>query len=96
MPECQGDGALNEAIGQILTSAAARARTSGVRCAVTYIRDVAELDYGAAVRRHFDRTQLKEMFREMRRALPTLNREVYSVTNVDRLTAMELGWSRHK
>lgn len=88
MPECQRDGALNGAIGEILKSVAARGRTPGVRSAVTYIRDVAKLDYGAAVRKHFDRAQFRGMFHEMRRALPTLNREVYRVTDPNGLRAI--------
>jgi len=92
MPEGQSNGALTEAISDILKVARAR-RTLSMREGEAYIRNVARLDYGAAVKKHFDRAQLKQMFKEIRRALPTLNREVYRVTEVDRLSriAADLG-----
>lgn len=93
MPECQSDGALNEAISEILISAPTRGRTPTVRSAVAYVRSVAELEYGDAVRKHFHRAELRQMYREMREALPTLNEEVYSITDVNHLgkIAKDLG-----
>jgi hypothetical protein len=93
MPEKQSTGALKGAIGDILKAAQTRTGTPGLRDAEAYIRRVARLDYGAAVKKHFDRPQLKRMLKEMRKALPTLNREVYRVTEVGRLSgiAADLG-----
>jgi len=93
MPESQSTGALTGAIQDILELAHRRSRTPSVRSSEAYIRDVVELDYGAAVKKHFDRPQLQKMLQEMRRALPTLNEEVYRITGVDRLSqkAKDLG-----
>ncbi len=86
MPEGQSNGALKEAISDILKVAHTRTRTPSERNAEAYIRNVAGLDYGAAMKKHFDRAQLKQMLKEIRRALPTLNLEVYRIRDVDGLT----------
>jgi hypothetical protein len=93
MPESRSTGALKGAIGDILKVAQTRRGTPRVRSAEAYVRSVARLNYGAAVKKHFDRRQLKQMLKEMRRALPTLNREVYGITEVGRLSriAADLG-----
>ena len=93
MPESRSTGALKGAIGDILKVAQTRSTTPCVRNAEAYVRSVARLDYGAAVKKHFDRQQLKQMFKEMRKALPTLNLEVYRITEVGRLSriAADLG-----
>jgi hypothetical protein len=46
---------------------------------------IAELDYAAAIRKHFDPVQLVEILREVRSALPTLNQQVFSTTDLRRL-----------
>ncbi len=71
MSEDQSVGALNEAIARY----SARSRSRGAKrraCASAekHCRDIAALDYGAAVKRHFDRAQLNQMLKEMRKALP--------------------------
>jgi hypothetical protein len=93
MAEPQGEGALKQAIGDILKVASTRNRTPSVRSAEAYFRSVARLDYDAAVKRHFDRPQLKQMLKEVRKTLPTLNREVYRTTAIGRLSriAADLG-----
>ncbi len=93
MPESQSSGALKGAIDDILKVARTRSRTPSVRNTEAYIRNVARLDYGAAVRKHFDAQQLKQMLKEIRKVLPTLNREVFRITDVERLAgiAAELG-----
>jgi hypothetical protein len=93
MPDRQSIGALNGAIADILKLAQQRGKTPSLRDAEDYVAQVATLNYAAAVRRHFDRAQLKQMLKEMRNTLPTLNREVYSVTEVGPLArkAADLG-----
>ena len=93
MPENHSTGALTGAIGDILKLAGSRGRSSSVSDAEEYIGKVTRLDYAAAVKKHFDRAQLKQMLKEMRRKLPTLNRQVYRVTEVKRLSliANDLG-----
>ena len=94
MPDRQSMGALNGAIADILKLARQRGKTPSLRDAEDlHCSGRATLDYAAGVRRHFDRAQLRQMLKEMRNTLPTLNREVYSVTEVDRLArqAADLG-----
>jgi hypothetical protein len=93
MPEIRTTGALKEAIGDILKRSAKRSTASSVSSAEAYFRGVARRDYDAAVKKHFDRQQLKQMLKEVRRTLPTLNREVYRITGIDRLSriAADLG-----
>ena len=54
---------------------------------------LARRDYSAALRKHFDRRQLNEIFTEMRSQLPELNRKVFETLEVRRLgkIATELG-----
>ena len=47
-----------------------------------HLSSVARLDYAAALRRHFDRTQLLEIISDMRRSLPDLNRRVFGNTDL--------------
>ncbi len=93
MPERQSTGALNGAIADILKLADHRGKIPSLRDAEDYIAQVASLDYAAGVRRYFDRAQLKQMLKEMRNTLPTLNREVYAFTEVGHLAhkAADLG-----
>jgi hypothetical protein len=91
MAEPQSEGALKQAIGDILKVASTRNRTPSVRGAEAYFRSVVRLDYEAAVKRHFDRPQLKQMLKEVRKTLPTLNREVYRITGIGRLSRIAAG-----
>jgi alkylation response protein AidB-like acyl-CoA dehydrogenase len=93
MLESQSTGALSGAIEDILKLAHLRGKTRSLREAESFIRSVVELDYGAAMKKHFDRRQVKSMLAEMRRALPTLNLEMYRVTEVGGLSqkAADLG-----
>lgn len=93
MPESQSMGALNGAINDILKIARTRSGTLRLQKEEATFRSVARLDYGAAVKSHFDRAQLKRMLKEVRKTLPTLNLEVYRVTEVARLSriAADLG-----
>ena len=93
MLESESTGALKGAIEDILKLAHLRSRTQSVRLAEGYIRNVVELDYGAVMKKHFDHQQVKKMLHDMRRALPTLNLEMYRVTEVGDLSrkAADLG-----
>ena len=91
MPESRSTRALEGAIQDILKLAQQRSRTPSVRSGEAYVRDVVELDYGAAVKKHFDAQQLKKMLRELRRALPTLNDEAYTITQVGDLSRQAAG-----
>jgi hypothetical protein len=86
MSDGQSAGALKQAIEDILKLAPSGSRTRSIRSAEAYIRDVVELDYNAAVSKHFSGPQLTRMFREVRKTLPTLNQEVYRIKDVRRLT----------
>ncbi|MGB6554473.1 MAG: hypothetical protein WBE78_13350, partial [Candidatus Binataceae bacterium] len=62
-----------------------------------YFRSFAALDYAAALDKHFDRWEFREILTEMRAALPMLNREVFAVLDQRRLAqiAAELGAVLH-
>lgn len=85
MAGSQSDGALKVAIGDILKVAPIQRRATSLRTAEADLRAISQLDYDAAVRRHFDRRQLRNLLKEVRKTLPTLNREVYRITELDRL-----------
>jgi hypothetical protein len=86
MPESQSAGALQGVVGEILKAAAKKgSQAAAVRRTEAELRSIAQHDYDAAVRQHFDRRQLRRILKEVRRSLPTLNCEVYRVTEIDRL-----------
>jgi len=62
-----------------------------------YFLSFAALDYAAALNRHFDRQELREILNEMRAALPRLNREVFAVLDRRRLAriAADMGAVLH-
>lgn len=93
MPERQSAGALKGAIDDILRLAQTRRVLPSVRNAEAYFRSVARLDYSAALKKHFDRQQLKQMLKELRKTLPTLNLEIYRIIDIHRLSriAGEMG-----
>jgi len=91
MPESRSTGALKGAIDDILKFAQTRKRDVTARKSEADYRAIAKIDYGSAVGKHFDRTQLKQMFKEMRRTLPTLNQEIYRITDLTRLAAIAKG-----
>jgi hypothetical protein len=70
---------------------------SSVRGAEKYFDSFSRQDYGAAIRKHYDRTQLREILAEVRRILPALNRQVFNTTDTSRLRkiASELGVMLH-
>jgi hypothetical protein len=80
-----GDGALQGFISEILSLAEARFRKPSLRETEQSLRSTAERDYGAALRKHFDRRQFVELLSDMRAVLPTLNREVFRITDLRRL-----------
>jgi hypothetical protein len=88
MPDDQSTGALREAIDDILKVARARKRKTTLRGAEAYFRDIAQLDYAVVVKRHLAPAQLKEIFKDVRKTLPTLNRVVYSITDIRRLSGI--------
>jgi hypothetical protein len=93
MAERQSPGALKAAIGDILKVAPGRGGIPGLRNAEERIRSAARLDYTAALKKHFDHRQLRKILAEVRRALPSLNYQVYRITEVGGLAkiAAELG-----
>jgi hypothetical protein len=93
MSDGRSVGALNLAIDDILKLARSRYRVPRIRTAENYIRDVVELDYAAAIKKHFNGVELRKMLRQLRKTLPTLNDEVYRSKGVGSLMqkAADLG-----
>ncbi len=81
---------LDSLIGGILNVASA-GRKPTLRSAKNYFRSFSRQDYATAVGKHFDRPQLLEILREMRTGLPTLNQEVFSITDPRRLASIATG-----
>ncbi len=52
---------------------------------VAFFRSAAAIDYAGALLKQFDRQQLHQVFRELQRALPGLNRHVFGTTNLRHL-----------
>jgi hypothetical protein len=87
MPDSQA-GALKGAIDEILKFANAQSGASNPRRAELYCRAIARRDYDLTLKRHFDRTQLRQLVKELRRTLPTLNRQIYRITDLTRLAGI--------
>jgi len=81
-------GALKGAIEDILKFSKAPGRAAKARRAEQHCRVIAGRDYDLALRRHFDPAQLRQIFREVQRTLPTLNREIYRTTDRGRLAGV--------
>jgi hypothetical protein len=64
-----------------------------IRKAHKYFESLCLRDYPAAIRKHFDPVQLRAILAELRKALPTLNEQVFRTTDPRLLgrTAAELG-----
>lgn len=73
-------------IREILNSARGQRGKPTASEAEKYFKAAASLDYAAALRKHFDGKQLKVILRELQAVLPTLNREVFGITDTRRLT----------
>ena len=88
---------LRDLIRDILISADGNVAQPGFRDARKYFDSFARQDYSAAIRKHYDRGELREILGEMRRALPALNRQVFRVTDPRRLgkIADDLGVRLH-
>ena len=80
-------------IREILNAARNRGATTPIGHVPARFRSFASRDYSAALHKHFDRRQLREIFTEMRSALPALNQKVFETLDVRRLAkiARELG-----
>ncbi|HVN28668.1 MAG TPA: hypothetical protein VMT64_09300 [Candidatus Binataceae bacterium] len=78
-------GTLKGAIDNILKFTEPRSSASRARRAQEYCRAIARRDYDRALKQHFDRAQLHEILGEIRRTLPTLNRQIYRITDRVRL-----------
>jgi hypothetical protein len=72
-------------ITELLNASAGGTSNPALAEADAYFSALAKLDFGAALRQHFDRTQLREILAEIQRFLPALNRVVFAETRVPRL-----------
>jgi hypothetical protein len=88
---------VRDLIRDILASAQSNAAQPSVRNAQKHFDSFARQDYGAAIRKFYDRDQLQEILAELRRELPALNRQVFRITDPRQLgkIADELGVKLH-
>jgi len=90
MPDSQV-GALKRAISDIRKLSKSQSTRAAGRKAEEHCREIAGRDYDLVLKSHFDRRQLRQILREVRRSLPTLNREVYRVTDLRSLARIAAG-----
>jgi hypothetical protein len=93
MPTTGEADSLRAFIRDIVRLSDARATKTELDDAYAYLSALSRLDYGRALRNHFDRAEIHELLKELRRSLPRLNREVFREVNLQRLaeTAATLG-----
>ncbi len=82
----EGDS-LRAFIGDIVRVSDSRATKTELDDAHAYLSALSRLDYGSALRNHFDRAEIHELLKELRRSLPTLNREVFREIDLRHLAA---------
>jgi hypothetical protein len=75
-------------IREIIKDVHATRERPSLKAQAKYFRSFAQIDYSAAVAKHFDRPQLGRIFGDLRRVLPTLNQEIFKTTDLLRLTAI--------
>src|ERR1700675_1139145 len=75
-------------VREMLQHSAGDSSEANVRSAQHYFEALCRRDYPAAIRRHFDRVQLREILAEVRRALPALNKQVFRTTDPRQLGKM--------
>lgn len=88
-----GAESLRAFIRDVVNLSGARGTESELDDAYTYLSALSRLDYGKALRLQFDRAEIHGLLKELRRSLPTLNREVFREIDLRRLaqTAATLG-----
>jgi hypothetical protein len=93
MPKSGSAGALKGALVDILKGPDAQPKAAAARKAEAYFRLIAGRDYDAALKGHFKRRELSQMLKDVRKTLPTLNREIYRKTELGHLSdiAAKLG-----
>jgi hypothetical protein len=90
-------GTLRDLVRDILRSAERNVAPLSVRDTQKYFDSFSQQNYGTAIRKHFDRGQMRQILAEVRRTLPALNRQVFRITNPRHLRkiANELGVMLH-
>jgi hypothetical protein len=83
-----GEGnSLRAFIRDIVRLSDARATTTELDDAYAYLSELSRLDYGRALRNHFNCAEIHGLLKELRRSLPALNREVFREIDLQRLAA---------
>jgi hypothetical protein len=82
---------MDDIVGEVL-EISRRSRTGPTKVEVNrYLHGLAALDFGVHLKRHFDRSQVREIVHELQRFLPHLNRQVLSETRVSELRKIASG-----
>ncbi len=79
---------LNGLIREIVKDAHATGQRSDLSAQAKYFRSFSKLDYRVAVAKQLDRRQLVGIFDDLRKVLPTLNQEIFGITDLSRLAAI--------
>jgi hypothetical protein len=84
-------------VREILESADRQVTQPTVHEAQKYFDSFSRKDYATAIRKHYDRGQLRKLLAEMQRMLPALNQQVFRTTDPRRLgkIASDLGVMLH-
>jgi hypothetical protein len=85
VPESGEPDRLEGLVRKILCCSESRATERSINRAYRYFCSVSRLSYPAALHSQFDRSQLREIISGLQRALPGLNRQVFSETDLARL-----------
>jgi hypothetical protein len=93
MSTTKGGESLQDLIRQILDGSPGGANPATLREARRFFNLIVRHDYAKALKKQFDAAQLRDLLRELRRALPDLNRRVFSELRIERLArkAADLG-----
>jgi hypothetical protein len=93
MSTSKGGESLHDLIRRILDGSRGGANPATLREARRFFNEIVRHDYAKALKKQFDAAQLRELLRELRRALPDLNRRVFSELRIERLArrAAEVG-----
>jgi hypothetical protein len=73
---------------ELMAAAGDACQKSRVAQAEQYFFNLSRQDYASHLAKNFDRSQIRELLADLRRSLPTLNRDVFRETQLNRLVSV--------